>query len=201
LVFTSGLCQAQHYGDQDHPMNKDTDGSDILEYWEGENVGLKAVYDRASKILSRSKHAAYKDLRSDNQFKHLSKKYNVEKLGGPMLGNLRPDGVSVWVRTLEPAKVEVEAYKMGFQKKFEPVFSSEETDFMGLVEITGLEPQTKYFYRVFIDEKEINFPVNPHFVTSPKGDESEVRIAFGSCPHRWGLGNEKLLGQIKSRGN
>jgi alkaline phosphatase D len=39
-----------------------------------------------------------------------------------------------------------------------------------------------------------------HFRTaaSPDNLEEASRIVFGSCPHRWGLGNPTLLGQIQS---
>lgn len=199
LVFIADLCQAQNFGDYTHPMNKDTDNSQILNYRETDKEGLKAVYGRAYHILSRSKTANYEDLASDSIFQSLSIKYKIEKLGGPMLGNVKPDGVSIWLRTLQTAKIEVEVFHNEFKKKYGPVYSGKDSGYMYRVEISGLQSQTEYSYRVLIDDKAIELPFNAHFTTSHEDSDSKFKIAFGSCPHRWGLGNKKL--RIQSREN
>jgi alkaline phosphatase D len=199
--FVAIFCKGQHYGEPGHPMNRSTDNRDILNYWKSGNEGLSVVYDRAYQILSGSKTATFEDVVADKNIQRLLRKYKIDRLGGPMLGNIRSDGVSIWLRPLQAATVEVEVYNDEFRKKYGPVYTGKDSDFMCTVDITGLGPQTGYSYRVLIDDKAIELPFKPRFMTAPEGEDTEVKVAFGSCPHRWGLGNQKLFDRIHSRGN
>jgi alkaline phosphatase D len=77
---------------------------------------------------------------------------DLRLLHGPMLGDLRPDGCTVWLRTAKAAHIRIEVGKTGGN----PVanFTGEtraEDDFTGTVRLHGLRPGASYTYRVFID--------------------------------------------------
>lgn len=202
LITITVLSNAQDFGQPDHPMNKDSENRAVLDYWGTTSETDKLLYEFAYKVLSSKKYTTYADLSHDGEFNKLVSHYQRILLGGPMLGNVKPNGVSVWLRTVRPSKVEVEVASSGFIKTFGPVYSSSETDLSAVVEISGLQPTTNYTYRVIIDNEAITQSENHHFRTLPEENEAaSVKVAFGSCPHRWGLGNRKLLDRIQSRGN
>ena len=69
---------------------------------------------------------------------------------GPILGRLSSDGVGVWVRTSRPGPFRV-VYGESSSPKGQttaPVDTQLARDNTGWVHITGLKPNTKYFYRV-----------------------------------------------------
>ncbi|HKK09957.1 MAG TPA: alkaline phosphatase D family protein, partial [Bacteroidales bacterium] len=120
--------------------------------------------------------------------------------GGPMLGNISPHGVNVWIRTLFPAPVEIQVKNEGKLQTFGPVGSSAESDLTAIVKVSGLNPNTKYSYRVLVDGEPLNPGTEKFFVTPPEYDQpAKTKIAFGSCYHRWGLCNQRLSEQIRSR--
>jgi alkaline phosphatase D len=88
----------------------------------------------------------------------------------------------------------------GLEKSFGPVASTVESDLTAIVSVTGLKPGTRYPYRVLIDGQAIAMPEHAAIVTAPEADpNTQVRIAFGSCFHRWGLGNHDQTDQILMR--
>lgn len=191
---------AQHFGEADHPMNKHTDNRDILEYWRNTDKLAVSVYSAAYGHLSADPTATYARLMHDDEFQAVCAEAEIRILGGPMLGRARPDGVSVWVRTLKPSRVEVEINSHGFRKTFGPVQSTLETDLLAIIEISDLQPATTYNYQLRIDNQLIDKETRYSFRTPPaESDEVSTRIAFGSCSHRWGLGNEQLFNQIMAR--
>ena len=199
FLLTFSITNAQHFGQSDHPMNKNTDDRMILEYWGEKSQKVTELYDSAYKVFSDNKNATYVDLLDDIPFRRICDKYDVVKLGGPMLGDVTSEGVSVWMRTVWPSKVEVEVIGDDFKKLFGPVYSRPETDLTAVVNVKGLQPSKKYQYRVYVDDSLVEIPENASFRTAPASADQSVRIGFGSCTHRWGLGNEKLFGQIRNR--
>ncbi|MDN5204665.1 alkaline phosphatase D family protein [Fulvivirgaceae bacterium BMA10] len=194
------FSNAQHFGTSEHPVNKKTDNLILLDYWQEKSAAEKSIYKSAYQIFSNNRNATYADLIKDKSFRALCQEHHILKLGGPMLGKLTKNSVSVWVRTVKPAKVEVEVSGGDMVKRYGPVHSSPESDLTAIVHLTDLKPSTTYEYKVFIEGNLIKTAQKSQFKTLPADiDTSGVRIAFGSCPHRWGLGNEKLFDQIHNR--
>lgn len=198
-IFSPGW--AQHFGQADHPMNKNTDNLSILNYWSQKNSLVNAMYASALKVLSANPSASFFDLSKSGTFQDLAKQNHVTLLGGPMLGNLTENGISIWVRTLKPATIYAEVTGPDFQRRFGPVHSSKATDLSAVLPIHSLLPSTTYTYRLFVDGKPVSDTSTSSFRTAPARNDltKATRIAFGTCPHRWGLGNQKLFDQIKSR--
>ncbi len=158
------------------------------------------LYEAAYKALAARKDATFMDVANDPNVQRICKQGGVDHLGGPMLGSVRDDGAAVWVRTLCPAKVEVRVTVGGVEKAFGPVESTAATDLSAVVQVTGLAASTRYPYRVLVDGKAITMPDGAAITTAPSADRpGRVRIAFGSCFHRWGLGNDKQAEAIRSR--
>jgi len=158
------------------------------------------LYEAAYKALAAKTDATFMDVANDPAVQKICKESGIGVLGGPMLGSVRPDGAAVWVRALRPGKVEVRVTVGGAEKTFGPVEAGAATDLSAVVQVTGLAPSTAYPYRVLVDGKAVTIPQGAAITTAPKSDApGRVRIAFGSCFHRWGLGNEKQADLIRAR--
>ena len=93
---------------------------------------------------------------------------------GPMLGDLRPEGVKVWARTARPAEVRV---KMGDREV--SARTSAQSDHTAVVDILGLSPQTEYRYEVLVD----GAPAGGGSFRTPQpvGEKGRFVTAFGAC--------------------
>jgi alkaline phosphatase D len=183
------------------PVTKKTDNRTLLNLWGEQPELIRNLYDAAYNVFSLNSEAKYSDLASDKTVKRILEDNNIVHYGGPMLGQISPEGVSVWLRTVKPSTVEIRIGIEGKDMKFGPAFSSDKTDLSATVSIKGLKPETEYNYKVFVDGKEI-VPANSSFTFhTPSENKERVtgRIAFGSCFHRWGIGNLKQADMILSR--
>jgi alkaline phosphatase D len=130
-----------------------------------------------------------------------AERHGLALLGGPMLGALSHDGARVWVRTLRPAQVEVAVQTADGERRFGPVASTAASDLTAVVRVAGLAPATRHPYRVLVDGKPVPVPEGAAIMTAPApGGAGRVRLAFGSCFHKTGLGNSALLGRMRERG-
>lgn len=198
LLVQWGYCQ--NFGSSNHPMNKLTKNIDVLNFWEKQSPLINNLFVTAEEVLRESKDADYSNVIRDTRYKELVAQYDIKLLGGPMLGDIKSDGVSVWVRTAMPASVKILVKNASFQKVVGPLLTFPEKDLTAVFQIKGLKPSTKYFYYVELDGKVMNPLKNKYFTTAPQEEDgSPVRIAFGSCPHRWGMGNHELWEQISQR--
>lgn len=117
-------------------------------------------------------------------------KHSIDLLGGPMLGDLRSDGVTVWLRpaTTVPLRILV-----GDRRFNVPNHRPGQTL---RVPLTGLAPDTSYNYKVVSDR----VLAEGSFTTAPAGNKQSVfRLAFGSCFHKIGLHNPNLIREILGR--
>jgi len=169
----------------------------ILNLFSEKSEIVNKLYRAIYAALQASPTTRFEAVSKDETVQALCQELNRNHLGGPMLGNLKEDGASVWVRTLNPANVVVQVTVNGETKSFGPVESSFDSDLTATVAVTGLPPGTTSLYQVFVDGKEIAAPDHAAIKT-PKKNEA-CNIVFGTCQHRWGLGNEKMAGQIVRR--
>ena len=165
-------------------------GLTLLDQFGGQNEACRELYSAAYKVLSAKPDASYADLAESEEIQKLCSEGRITHLGGPMLGRVRADRISVWLRTLRPAKVEVVVNVDGTEQTFGPVASTAESYLSVVVPVTGLKPATSYPYKVLVDRKPVTMPQGATMTTAPEDKETgKVRIVFGSCFHRWGLGN------------
>jgi len=124
-------------------------------------------------------------------------KHNIPLMGGPMLGGLREEGVTIWLRPSSPAPIVVKVIKSGgsYEKSYEA--GTMEPGVEQRVVIDGLDPDTDYRYAVYVNNRKI---AEGGFTTAPISDEKDLfRLAFGSCFHKIGLHNPNLINQILKR--
>lgn len=156
------------------------------------------VLRSAYAFLSADRQRTIAALAVEPGFQNACRAAALTHLGGPMLGCVSATGATVWIRTLAPAQVTVEAEVAGRTLTFGPVASTVDTDLGALVPVSGLPSGSTIPYRVRIDGKLAEIPAHAAIRTLPAGN-ANVRIAFGSCQHRWGLGNAQLSDQIRER--
>lgn len=106
-----------------------------------------------------------------------------ELIHGPMLGAVTGTSARFWVRTAAEVPFRVRlgtTEKMAGARSSTTVMTSEIRDFTGVVEITGLQPDTLYFYEVLLAEKPVPVEPRPAFRTYPEeGVKTRFRVAFG----------------------
>lgn len=98
---------------------------------------------------------------------------------GPMLGQVTDTEASVWVRTYQPSKIEVGVWEAGNPGKEERYSGRTEksADFTGIVDLTGLKPNTEYRYDVYVDGS--RFFADGSFRTYPEeGEEAKLTVGF-----------------------
>ncbi len=122
---------------------------------------------------------------------------DVRLMGGPMLGDLKPDGVSIWLRPSSNNPMTVVVVKAGSKHEQTYVLNPDAAGKEQRVLINGLSQGNEYMYRILSNGISLAEGV---FTTSPKkNDNSEVRIAFGSDFHKIGLHNPNLINRIIER--
>ena len=194
------LVSGQYFGQKHHPMNSSSDNMDILKYWKNKSEEEIKTYETLYGMFSADKNTSYREIASADTYKKLIAEQHMELLGGPMLGDVHEDGVSVWVRTAKPSKVQIELSSGNKSILSDVINTTADNDFAGIIKLKGLKAGTSYSYKVVIDDEKRIADDNFHFTTLPKvNDNKSISIAFGSCPHRWGLGNENLWNTIKCR--
>ncbi len=172
----------------------------LLNQWVQQSDLVNRLYTAAYKVLAAKLDATFMDVANDTDVQAICRDNGIVHFGGPMLGSVTPDGARVWVRTVRPAKVEVRVTVDGAEKTFGPVESTPESDLSAVVPVTGLKPGQRYPYRVFVDGKPIPVPDHAAITPCPRTDApGKVRIAFGSCYHRWGIGNMRQAEMIRRR--
>jgi alkaline phosphatase D len=171
---------------------------EIFNLWGEQPAAKQEVIRIAHSFLQARPKGTIAELVEQPEFQRACREAGLTHLGGPMLGCLTSDGVSVWVRTLGQAEVSVQVTINGEVRRFGPVTSTRETDFTAVVPVTGLPRGVVLSYRLLIDGQPVPIPENAAIHTLPE-EGKPVRIAFGSCMHRWGVGNPRLSAEIRER--
>lgn len=150
------------------------------------------------KLFEVNKSATFSDLPAIGA---AATRHGVPLLGGPMLGAFTHDSARVWVRTTQPARIEVKVQTPTGEVSFGPISSTVASDLTAVVQITGLAPATRHPYRVLVDGQPITIPQDAAICTPPAPEQrGQMTFAFGSCFHKTGLGNVALLDRIRQRG-
>ncbi len=117
------------------------------------------------------------------EFKRLAAEAAGEPIHGPYVGSVTDASARFWVRTATPIGVHVvvSESKDLVSPKTAAARSSAETDFTAVVEVTGLKPDTLYYYAVLLDKKAAAADkTRQQFRTSPSpGTPLKFTLAFG----------------------
>lgn len=105
-------------------------------------------------------------------------------LDGPMIGATTPTSFTVWSRASGAFDIAVEyATRRDFAdaRRTAPVAATLDNDLCTRVEVTGLQPDTAYYYRVLTDGIGDRHQPLPFRTRSAPDRPRPIRIAFGSC--------------------
>ncbi|TWT55724.1 alkaline phosphatase D family protein [Allorhodopirellula solitaria] len=125
-------------------------------------------------------------------------KFNRHKLGGPMLGDVTPTSVAVWMHMPKPTAVTVTMTENngGHSKAFT---SSSDSPILS-IRCNGLRNDTGYTYTV-ANQAGVELGKG-QFVTPPdKLNEKPWRITFGGDFHKIGMYRPELMQLIRERGS
>jgi alkaline phosphatase D len=122
---------------------------------------------------------------------------DIRLMGGPMLGDIKENGVSIWVRPSNELPIDIKV--IALNNNTESVYTLKPTA-AGKDErliINDLSPSMKYKYVVTSQDIIL---ANGVFQTTPRMDDKKpVKITFGSCFHKIGLHNPNLINTILKR--
>lgn len=150
-------------------------------------ANLRQFYLDARAIFEANPQADF----SDDAIVEAAREHGLTLMGGPMLGDLRSDGVTLWLRPATEARLTVNIGDRSY-----PVELSG-PGVAARVKIAGLSPSTRYRYEVSENRQTV---AGGEFKTAPaETDNGEFRIAFGSCCHKIGVHNSHLFRQILHR--
>lgn len=178
------------------PMFKGVTTTDMYNIWEQQTPEECALQKATVDAFSKGDDLTYVDMMSDSKVQKALKRTGKQILAGPMLGDITSSSIKVWVRTITPSTVMIKIGNKSFTAK-----STNESDLSAVVDVEGLKPNTTYDYKLFVNDKEIIIDdIRQSFHTPVKEmTDPEGRIIFGSCFHRWGLGNINQANSILSR--
>jgi len=124
-------------------------------------------------------------LTSSAGFRNYLTEHPVRLIHGPMLGAMTDDSVRVWVRTADESKVTVRVFEKkagGSPVSTASANTSKQADFTAAVSVTGLKPNTSYFYDLVTDGKSVGSDSRYPFRTFPgAGEPTKLRIVHGGC--------------------
>jgi len=121
---------------------------------------------------------------------------------GPMLGPVTAHNASLWCRGSGEFEYQIEyATNPDFtgSSKSGVLNATKANDYTMVFELTGLEPDTEYFYRVLADGSVSKYQRNMlpwSFRTFPDS-AAPFRVAFGSCARFQAAGGQPVWGTIK----
>jgi len=123
-------------------------------------------------------------LTNSAEFKLFLKKHPAgELLHGPMVGAVTHQTARFWIRTLNQAPFNVllsTSKNMTSPIKSGTARTLSKEDFTGTLDVGGLKPNTRYYYRLFVGGRAVPLDGSPSFQTYPRpGEKTKFRIAFG----------------------
>lgn len=104
------------------------------------------------------------------EFKDLHKDYGSNLIHGPMIGQVTDSKISFWVRTVEEDNVEIQCFEAENPNKIASatkVIVSKENDYTQIIDVTDLKENTKYLYKVFLNDVEVEHLKDLNFTTYP----------------------------------
>jgi alkaline phosphatase D len=102
---------------------------------------------------------------------------------GPVLGLASDGGARIWIkasRSTTGAVVIGERQDLRDGRRVSGPSLTAESDFMGIVEVEGLRPATRYFYEILVDDRAEPAAASS-FVTPPPDTAGRLRFAVTSC--------------------
>jgi len=123
--------------------------------------------------------------------------HGLALMGGPMLGNLTANEVSLWLRPTSTDSLTVHVAQAGGSAVRTYSVKSVTPGREQRVRLDGLSPNTAYTYAVSVKKRKV---AEGGFTTAPTDNTKGIfRITFGSCAHKIGVHNANLFREILRR--
>jgi alkaline phosphatase D len=103
---------------------------------------------------------------------------------GPMIGGVTPDSITFWGRASGEFDVDVEYSTdpvFTEPQRSAPVRATADADYTVQVNLTGLAPATRYYYRLRVDGIADRYRLTPFWTRTAPAERTAFRVAFGSC--------------------
>ncbi len=153
----------------------------------------RQFYMESRRVFSENSNANF----TDEKILAAAKKHDLALIGGPMLGNLKEDEVTVWLRkysanpiTVKVIKLDDKSERRYFKKDVEPGVEQR-------IVLDGLVANSDYKYEIY--ENKLKLTEGKFSTTPTAEDKSVFKVAFGSDFHKVGLHNPNLVTQILKR--
>ncbi|MFC5624320.1 alkaline phosphatase D family protein [Algoriphagus winogradskyi] len=122
---------------------------------------------------------------------------DIPLIAGPMLGDIKENGVSIWLRPASKNLIEIEIADLAGKETKIYFFNPSVAGQAERIVLGNLSAATKYSYLMKIQGAEV---AKGTFQTASKIEEtSELRLAFASDFHKIGLHNPNLMEAILAR--
>ena len=162
----------------------------LLDSYEDVPKNVKAFYFDARNVFTGYDQAGF----SDTRIIKFARKHRIPLLGGPMLGNLKENGVTIWFRPVKSTRLRVKVKGADHREKKTYFIDSLVPGEAKSVVIDGLSEDAHYNYAIFRRFRKI---AEGSFRTATvPGEDGFFKLAFGSCFHKIGLHNPNLINQI-----
>jgi alkaline phosphatase D len=191
-VFAAAVRQFKVTLDQAHIGNLDVD-TQLLDSYGRLPENMRAFYLDARAHFAGNPDADF----SDPAIVEAARIHGLPLMGGPMLGDLRADRVTLWLRPAEsrPLAIHVARSDGTAVGKYPAPAARPGGD--QRIRLEGLTPSTSYAYTVRASDRKL---AEGRFTTAPRDtDQGVFRLAFGSCFHKIGLHNPNLFREIRKR--
>ena len=122
-------------------------------------------------------------LTETDAFRETASRYDIQLIHGPLLGCVTDTSARFWVRTVSESSVQVKVSR--FRDLTHPIesdvkFSDSDEDYTTVVQISGLQPDTTYYYDVTIDGRSGLDTKDLSFRTYPiGGKKARFQVGFG----------------------
>jgi alkaline phosphatase D len=120
---------------------------------------------------------------NSRRFIEYAKDKNIELIHGPMIGVVTENSAKVWIRTVSESSFNVRFSTSEDMKNSRVSIvrkTSPERDFTGVAELSGLLPNTRYYYELIINKNVVEIDPQPSFQTYPKsGSKEKFKVIFG----------------------
>jgi alkaline phosphatase D len=103
---------------------------------------------------------------------------------GPMIGPSGAGHITVWARASGALPVQVEYSpdrEFAATRTTPAVRALPENDFIVVIRVEGLQPDTSYYYRVLVDGIVDRYQPTPYRTRTAPAGAANFRVAFGSC--------------------
>jgi len=159
----------------------------LLDSYDRLPENVRQFYLDARDVFAASGQANF----SDQAIVDAARKHGLPLMGGPLLGDLRADGVTVWLRPATSAPLAVTVGSRSF------TVESPRPGKVVRLQVEGLSSDKRYEYAVTVGGEAV---ARGSFQTAPADEaRGRFRVAFGSCCHKIGVHNPNLYREIRKR--